>query len=146
MKKNGFTLMEILAVIAIIAIIATIVTPIVIKTLNNAKQTAFLDDAKVLKKAADNYYAENELSKEEMIPLLVTYNNGVATYCKNKPKLEYSGKNPYSGNIYINTDGTVEMRIYNKNIQKCAVKTKEDKIPHLENINQNDCKLTSKTC
>ena len=146
MKKNGFTLMEILAVIAIIAIIAVIVTPVVIKTINNAREKSFLEDAIVLKKAADNYYAENELSKEEMIPLLVTYNNGVATYCKNKPKLEYSGKNPYSGNIYINTDSTVEMRIYNKNIKKCAVKTKEDKNPHLENINQSQCKLTNKTC
>ncbi len=146
MKRNGFTLMELLAVIAILAIIAVIVTPIIVKILNNAREKAFLDDAIMLRKAADNYYAENNLSKEDMIPLLVTYSNSKASYCKNKPKLEYSGKNPYSGNIYINNDGKVEMSIYNQKTGKCAVKTTEDKDPHLEDINQNDCKLTGKIC
>lgn len=146
MNKKGFTLMEILAVIAILAIIAIIVTPLMVKTLNNAREKAFLEDAIVLKKAADTYYAERDLSKENLIPLLVTYNNSIATYCKNKPKLEYSGTSPYSGNIYISNDGTVEMRIYSQKTGKCAVKTKEDQNPHLEDINIGECVLTGKTC
>lgn len=146
MKKNGFTLMEILAVIAILAIIAIIVTPLVVKTLNNAREKAFLEDAITLKKAANNYYYENNLSKDERLPLLVTYSNSKASYCNNKPKLEYSGKNPYSGNIYINNDGSVEMRIYNQKTGKCAVKTAEDKEPHLEDLKQTECKLAKKTC
>jgi len=145
MKKNGFTLMEILAVIAILAIIAIIVTPLVVKTLSNAREKAFLEDAITLKKAANNYYYENNLSKDERLPLLVSYNNSKASYC-NKPKLEYSGNNPYSGNIYINNDGTVEMRIYNRKTGKCAVKTAEDKEPHLEDLKQSECKLANKTC
>lgn len=145
MKKNGFTLMEILAVIAILAIIAIIVTPLVVKTLSNAREKAFLEDAITLKKAANNYYYENNLSKDERLPLLVTYSNSKASYC-NKPKLEYSGKNPYSGNIYINSDGSVEMRIYSQKTGKCAVKTAEDKEPHLEDLKQTECKLAKKTC
>ena len=146
MNRKGFTLMEILAVIAILAIIAIIVTPLIVKTLSNAREKAFLEDAITLRKTADNYYTERDLSNEDMIPLLVTYNNSKASYCKNKPKLEYSGKNPYSGNIYINNDGTVEMRIYSQKTGKCAVKTKNDADPHLEDLNQSECQLTNKTC
>lgn len=146
MKKNAFTLMELLAVIAILAIIAIIVTPLVVKTLNNTREKAFLEDAITLKKAADNYYAENDLSQEKIIPLLVTYNDGTPSYCNNRPKLEYSGKSPYSGNIYINNNGTVEMKIYDRKTGKCAVKTPEDSNPHLEDLKQSECKLVNKTC
>ena len=45
MNRKGFTLMEILAVIAILAIIAIIVTPLIVKTLSNAREKAFLEDA-----------------------------------------------------------------------------------------------------
>ena len=146
MKNKGFTMIELLAVIVILAIIAIIATPVVIKTINNAREKAFLDDAITLRKAADNYYAESNLSQNQMIPLLVTYNNRNVTYCNNKPKLSYSGKNPYSGNIYINTDGTVEMKLYDSKTGNCAVKTKEDKEPHLEKLSESECKLSAKAC
>ena len=38
MKRKGFTLIELLAVIIVLAIIALIVTPIVTKTIENAKK------------------------------------------------------------------------------------------------------------
>jgi len=146
MKQNGFSLIELLAVIAVLAIVAVIVTPIVIKTLSNARQQAFLDDAITLKKAADNYYLEKDLKSQQMIPLLVTYNNRKASYCNDRPVLEYRGKNPYSGNIYINNDGSIEMRIFDKAANRCAVKNRNESEPHLEKININDCKLTNKSC
>ena len=106
MKNKGFTMIELLAVIVILAIIALIATPVVIKTINNAR----------------------------------------VTYCRNRPKLSYSGKNPYSGNIYINKDGTVEMRLFDNKTGKCAVKTKDDKEPHLEKLSESECRLSGKTC
>ena len=146
MKNKGFTMIELLAVIVILAIIALIATPVVIKTINNAREKAFLDDAITLRKAADNYYAESNLTSNQMIPLLATYTNRNVTYCRNRPKLSYSGKNPYSGNIYINKDGTVEMRLFDNKTGKCAVKTKDDKEPHLEKLSESECRLSGKTC
>lgn len=146
MNKKGFSLIELLAVIAILSIVALIITPIVIGSLNNAKEKTFLDNAINLKKAADNYYLEKDLINEKIIPLLVTYSEGKASYCNNRPKLTYSGKNPYSGNIYIDNDGKIEMRIYDNKTGKCAIKTKEDKAPHLEKTTKNECILINKVC
>lgn len=140
MNKKAFTLVELLGVIALLAVIAMIVTPVVIKILNDSRKEAFLDNANMLRKAAENYYMENELSGD-MLPLLVTYNDQNVSYCKNKPSLSYSGKNPYSGNIYINTSGEIEMKIYDNATGNCAVKTKTEKSPHLEEISKEQCQL-----
>ena len=40
MKKKGFTLIELLAVIVILAVIALIATPLVLNTVNDAKDGA----------------------------------------------------------------------------------------------------------
>lgn len=141
MKKNAFTLVELLGVIALLAVIAMLVTPLVVKTINDSRREAFLDNAKMLRKAAENYYMENEMSGN-MLPLLVTYNNKNVSYCQNKPSLSYSGQNPYSGNIYINTSGEIEMKIYDKATNRCAVKTKTEKSPHLEEISKEQCQLS----
>ena len=46
MKKNGITLVELLAVIAILAILVAIVMPNVMKEYNKAKANVFVNDSK----------------------------------------------------------------------------------------------------
>ena len=79
MKKNAFTLVELLAVITILGILATITVPIVINVFNSASESAFEDDAMTLSKAADNYYTSLTLESDTKLPLLVTFNSGKET-------------------------------------------------------------------
>ncbi len=146
MKKNGFTLVELLATIALLAVIITVTAPIIINQIAQTRQEAFIDNANMLIKAANNYYAESQINKEITVPLLATYKNGNVTYCNNKAKLEYSGKNPTSGNIYISATGEVEIRIYDSQIKKCVEKTSTAKQATInENLNAQTCVL-SRSC
>lgn len=52
-KKNGFTLVELLAVIVILAIILVIAIPQIIKTIDAARLSAFRSSAKMLLKTAE---------------------------------------------------------------------------------------------
>lgn len=145
--KKGFTLVELLATIALLSVIALVVTPTIINRIAQSKEEAFVNNASMLVKAANNYYAESQINKDITVPLLVTYTNGNATYCNSKPKLEYSGKNPTSGNIYINSTGEVELRIYDTSVKKCVEKTKNSsKVTINESLNKSSCVLTGKTC
>ncbi len=150
MKKNAFTLMELLAVIALLAIIAIIVTPTIINSLQNARQNAFKDDVTMLVKAANNYYNESNITADIMVPLMTTYTAGQKTQftkqtngsCQSVNEgLEYSGKGPDSGQIYIDQNGNVELKLYSKTVNKCAVKGLNDKDIKLEDIAQSACTL-----
>ena len=61
MKKEGFSLVELLAVIAIMAILVLIAMPNVMEMYNQAKKQSFLNEAKVLfKEAVVVYVAEKK--------------------------------------------------------------------------------------
>lgn len=57
-KKNGFTLVELLAIIAIIAIIATITVPIVLGIIDNLKREAAIASVRGVEDAIKyNHYS-----------------------------------------------------------------------------------------
>ena len=59
MKKNGFTLVELLAVIVILAIIALIATPIILNIIGQAQEGADARSVEVYAKTIEtNYYVE----------------------------------------------------------------------------------------
>ena len=157
MKKNGFTLVELLSVIAILAILATITVPIVLNVFNNTANSAFEDNAMSLSKAADNYYSASTLDAYTKLPLLVTFNDGKETnkYINNENKnceisndrmMEYTGDNPDSGNIYIDKNGDIYMAIYDKSVRKCAIKNPGDKTVTFTNQSESECKLDNNPC
>ena len=53
MKKNGFTLVELLAVIVILAIILVIAVPKISDTINNAKKGSMASSVKMIAAAAE---------------------------------------------------------------------------------------------
>jgi len=55
-KKNGFTLVELLAVIVILAIILVIAVPQIMKTIDNAREGAFGSSAKLIAASAEREY------------------------------------------------------------------------------------------
>ena len=56
-KKKGFTLVELLAVIVILAVVILIAVTAVIPRMNKAKKNAFIDEALIYLKAAEQAYA-----------------------------------------------------------------------------------------
>ena len=157
MKRNGFTLVELLAVITILGILAAITIPIVTGVFQNASENAFEDDAMTLSKAADNYYTSLTLESETKLPLLVTFNNGKETNkyknnasnaCQTSSErlLEYTGQNPDSGNIFIDSNGEVTLALYDRQSRKCAIKNPGDKAVTFTDKSESECKLTNNPC
>ena len=157
MKKNAFTLVELLAVITILGILAAITIPIVTGVFQNASENAFEDNAMSLARAADNYYTSLTLESETKLPLLVTFSNGEETNryknntsntCETSSErlLEYSGQNPDSGNIFIDSNGEVTLAIYDRRSRKCAIKNPSDKKITFTDKAESECKLTNNPC
>lgn len=59
MKKNAFTLIELIAVITILGLVATLVFPAVNSILIDSKENAYTAQIKVLKDAAREYYLDH---------------------------------------------------------------------------------------
>lgn len=59
MKKNGFTLIEIIAVIVIIGIIALITIPAVESLINNSKESLYNSQVKMIESAAKKWGLDN---------------------------------------------------------------------------------------
>ena len=96
MKKQGFTLVELLAVIAILAILVIIALPNVLKMFNDAKNNSFLTEAKTVYGEAGKKYISDSITSPS---------NNEHIYCKSKTDslnpLNLSGRGI---NYYIKTD------------------------------------------
>ena len=64
-KRNGFTLVELLAVIVILAIILVIAVPSIMNTIDDAKKGSFESSAKLIAANAETYWlTQQTLGKE----------------------------------------------------------------------------------
>ena len=121
MKKKGFTLIELLAVIIVLAVIAVIVTPIVTKTIKNAKKGSAEIATKNYIKAVDLAVSNSELNKKS-IPdgsyTIDTDGNLIGTGLPDgKLEIDASGDRPTGGTIVIKdgqvtTDSTITVGDY----------------------------------
>lgn len=59
MKQRGFTLLELLFVLVIVALLAAIVGPSLTGGVDRARESALKEDLFVIRKAIDDYYADN---------------------------------------------------------------------------------------
>lgn len=59
MRDKGFTLMELLLVLMLIALLASIAAPVVTKSIQRAKESTLKESLFVVRKAIDDYYADN---------------------------------------------------------------------------------------
>jgi prepilin-type N-terminal cleavage/methylation domain-containing protein len=120
MKKNAFTLIELLAVIVVLTIILAIAVPSIIGVIKNSSKAAFQSDAKMLLKAIDYKKLENEnyvpsnltLSKIEQDLKLssLNYQNVAVEEEANQVIIKIVGKNKWEG---LSACGTsIDMKIY----------------------------------
>ncbi|MDD3341420.1 MAG: prepilin-type N-terminal cleavage/methylation domain-containing protein [Bacilli bacterium] len=59
MNHKGFTLIEIICAITILTVIALIATPIILDTLQESKEKAYVDQTKVLEETAEKWSIKN---------------------------------------------------------------------------------------
>ena len=98
-KKNGFTLVELLAVIVVLAIIMIIAIPNVLDAMNNARRNSFvLYVEKVYKDVKTQYTSDSGLSGTISGP-------GLYVYSISKEDLGYETKGTYAGYILVDASG-----------------------------------------
>lgn len=118
MKKNGFTLVEMLAIVVLLAIIALVSTPLIMNVIANSKKSAFTSSMNGIRDAIETDYGERADFLNDSIVIEYEYNQGNLYYKKNGVKGEDGV--PISGGISdgygvgtIDEDGNVILTIYN---------------------------------
>lgn len=69
MRARGFTLIELLFVLVIVALLAGIVGPVLVNSIGNARESTLKEDLFVMRKAIDDYYADNGKYPAELVNL-----------------------------------------------------------------------------
>lgn len=64
-KRNGFTLVELLAVIVILAIILVIAVPQIMKTIEDARRSSMESSAKMVAAAAEREYSVSQVLEDK---------------------------------------------------------------------------------
>ena len=86
-KKNGFTLIEILAVVVVLAIVTLISVPIIINISSSVRKSALETSVKGLIESANIYFVQHENDIKDPIEFVIT--NGKQEGTK---KLDYNGR------------------------------------------------------
>ncbi len=118
MNEKAFTLTELLSVIIIVAIIAIITVPVISNIVNKSRQNAFVDSAYALIAAANEYRASAILNKTDR-RLFITYPEKTKTF-------KVSGKMPDAGNLSMDKNGDISLKIWSDGAKICIVKDKND--------------------
>ena len=79
-SEKGFTLIELLVVLGIIALLAGIAVPSYLNSMDKAKESALKEDLHLLRKAIDDYTANNDKYPGDLQDLVT------AKYIKGIPK------------------------------------------------------------
>ena len=109
-KKNGFTLVELLAVIVILAIILVIAVPKITDTIKNSKIASFESSAKTIAAQAEKKKMEKEILEDtgsincsDVVKLNDTdYGNCSITFDGNTAKVSLIGKGKFEGLKIVN--------------------------------------------
>jgi prepilin-type N-terminal cleavage/methylation domain-containing protein len=106
-SNSGFTLMEMVAVVAVIGILASIATPMVFRTIREARVTAFTSEVGVIRTAVTQYYDD---TGQFPIHIPTDTRDGrqlLRRNATNRPVAGWSGPyieaefdNPFNGNGY----------------------------------------------
>jgi len=115
MKKNGFTLVELLAVIAILAILVIIALPNVIGMFNDAKKNSFTTEIKeIYKVAQQTWMSESMFKTEDKVYVRCDGCTGQELDLSGRDELKYYIKINKAGKIvtYKATDGSYQY-VYN---------------------------------
>lgn len=57
--RQGFTIIELLLVLLLVSMLASLATPVIFKSISRAEESSLKENLFVLRRAIDNYYADN---------------------------------------------------------------------------------------
>ena len=126
LKKNAFTLLELLAVIVVLAIIALIVSPFVSKAIRQAKKDSFKNSAYGIISAAELYYGGKMVNQDFTTTLISIQNKEISPQT-----FKYKGSKIEKGYIEIDEKGKIKMYLWNEGF--CAKK----------DFNKNEVEITT---
>lgn len=70
MHQRGFTLLELLFVLVIVALLASLAAPVLTSSIDHAREAALRQDLNVLRKAIDDYHADQGKYPPELAELV----------------------------------------------------------------------------
>ncbi len=117
MKKNGFTLVEILAVIGILAILAVITYPIIDDIIVGSRENTFKASVEELINAAEVDYTEN--GRTGTVVYNLTNNNSFA--CTGCSSVDYQGEIKNGTGKVVLTDGKASTVDISSDLYKAAL-------------------------
>ncbi|NLC47856.1 MAG: leucine-rich repeat domain-containing protein, partial [Tenericutes bacterium] len=138
MKKNAFTLVELLAVIAILAILIIIALPNILKMYNDAQMKVFLQEARNINKAAENSYMASKMATDSPTETIYYFENGVQTTDGNI-EMNLTGHKPEHGQLMITATGDTALAFHNG--KYCALKFLGSSEIQISKIDREECTL-----
>lgn len=105
MKKNAFTLVEILAIIVVLGIVALIAAPVLLGVIDNGRKKVFETDSKSIEREVLRYVSQNGISGTFIINGSTVTLNGQAT--------DIQSGSGYQGKIIVDADGNSKFAIHN---------------------------------
>ena len=79
MKKNAFTLIELLAIIVILSVLAFILIPTLKDSIDKAKKSAYDDQVNIIKGAAETYFINSNFRVDRDNPKVMYLNDIVSS-------------------------------------------------------------------
>ena len=140
MKKNGFTLVELLAVISILSIIAVITIPKINKSLETSKISTVIVSAKGYIAAVDSYYINSKVDGQGITlnGVFAVNREGVLYDNTNVYEIKFTGGGLTNGILtYVNDDfnsGCLTINGYKVNIDSSRNATAEKGICEYDDI------------
>ena len=129
MKKNGFTLVEVLAVIAILAILVVISVPNILRIYNDLKKQSFVNETKNLYKSAVQEWMIE--SMDEKIARSYSKCDGC-----DGPELNTTGRKDIDYFVKIDSDGNVtDFYAIDGTYQSLVIKNFDDNIIKITDLN-----------
>jgi general secretion pathway protein G len=116
-RRRGFTLMELLLVLFLVALLASLVGPSLTNGIQRSRESALKEDLHVLRKALDDYYADNGSYPAELQVLVdkryvravpidpFTDRQDSWTFDRDDSKDHDDGKRPGIRDIHSGSDG-----------------------------------------
>lgn len=136
MNKKAFTLVELLAVIIILGLLLTLTAPKITQTLKEAKEKTYMISAQNLVKSAQLKVSNNEVNGMTE-NILINYETG-----ENINYLDYTGRKPESGQVYIKANGKIAMAV--KIGEECYIKTYNSNDINVEEYDEQTCVIINR--